>query len=103
MSKPRFARLRSLVKLFTKARSTEWPGPSRYAMYIPLLCLIIAIAQLGVNIALGSKLLGIGDRVACREGGHVWMERLPVTYTLFTGRGTGKRAKMSMRENQSRA
>ena len=106
----------SLTNLITMsgASSTRWPGASRFAVPRPhqailysstdvsqphllVLCLVFAIAQLGVLLAMSAKLLLLGDQVVCAHEREKFT-KLPVTYANLDGRID----LMGLAENSSR-
>ncbi|KAJ4363066.1 hypothetical protein N0V83_010186 [Neocucurbitaria cava] len=104
---------RTLFTLFTGAKSTRWPGASRFASPLLVVTLVLALALLAVNLPLGISLLRIGTQVSCwhiNEDGGDWYllegESLPVTFIervdLSTEVPWVYKEFMSMGENRGR-
>ncbi|KAF1843414.1 uncharacterized protein K460DRAFT_418477 [Cucurbitaria berberidis CBS 394.84] len=99
---------RSFFTLFTKANSTSWPGASRFAIPLLCSCLLIAIAQLTVNLSLGIRLLRIGDSVVCQYdhdtlGAGDDVRSLPITYANRDTWETNKKDFLGMHKNRGKA
>ncbi|CAO2652852.1 Nn.00g022630.m01.CDS01 [Neocucurbitaria sp. VM-36] len=107
MSRLRLFSFRSFFTLFTGAKSTRWPGPSRFALPLLFLCLLIAIAQFAVNLPLGIQLLRIGNKVSCQEadepaGFEHNVLPLPVTFSNLQSQDPQARKFFSMRRNRGK-
>ena len=107
MKRLRLFSFRAFFALFTGAKSTRWPGASYYAIHLLFFCLFVAIALFGVNLALGIKLLHLGNKVVCRDydeslGYEDDVTALPVTFANRDEWGKGKINYMSIHANRKK-
>ncbi|KAH7379475.1 hypothetical protein BKA66DRAFT_610062 [Pyrenochaeta sp. MPI-SDFR-AT-0127] len=77
--------------------------PTLLSMYIFFLCLLFAIAQLSANIALGVKLLRVGDKILCKDPQGIMDEvmYLPVTFANQEAEMTKRGEYLSVHENKT--